>query len=309
MQYEGREESSNVEDQRGEGGYGGGFGGFGGGGGGGPRMVMGGGVGTLVIFVILMLLGVNPMRLLNPGGGQGPPGQGAPGRQGGGPPPGQDEYADTVKLIKVVLKDTEDVWHAEFPKLRRGPYRDPKLVLFTQNVRSECGLASANMGPFYCPADRKVYLDVQFFDELRERFKAPGDFAVAYVVAHEVGHHVQNLAGISDQVHAARGRLSEAEYNKLSVRLELQADFLAGVWAKRADQTKKILDPGDIEEAIKAAQAVGDDRLQKQARGYVKPESFTHGTSAQRARWFNQGYKTGDITQMEDLFNLEYNKL
>ncbi|MCC7420150.1 MAG: neutral zinc metallopeptidase [Planctomycetaceae bacterium] len=307
MQYEGREESSNVEDQRGGGGYGGGFGGFGGGGGG-PRMAMGGGVGTLVIFVVLMLLGVNPMRLLNPGGGQAPPGQGAPGRQGG-PPPGQDEYADTVKLIKVVLKDTEDVWHAEYPKLGRGQYRDPKLVLFTQNVRSGCGLASANMGPFYCPADRKVYLDVQFFDELRDRFGAKGDFAVAYVVAHEIGHHVQNLAGISDQVHAARERLSEAEYNKLSVRLELQADFLAGVWAKRVDQTKKVLDPGDIEEAIEAARAVGDDRLQKQARGYVKPESFTHGTSKQRARWFNRGYETGDIKQMSDLFELEYNQL
>lgn len=297
MQYEGREESANVEDQRGSGG------------GGGGRMVMGGGIGTLVIVVIIALLGGDPRQFINqlpqqpPGPQQGP----LPGQQEEAE--GPDEYAQTVKLIKVVLKDTEDVWHAEFPKLRKGPYRDPKLVLFTSDVRSGCGLASANMGPFYCPADQKVYLDVQFFDELRDRFKAPGEFAIAYVVAHEVGHHVQNLTGRSNFVHAKKGQVSDAEYNQWSVRLELQADFLAGVWAKKVDQSKGVLEPGDFEAAIRAAQAVGDDRLQKQTRGYASPESFTHGTSAQRARWFKRGYDTGDVTQLDDLFELRYDQL
>src|SRR6201999_3883758 len=175
--------------------------------------------------------------------------------------------------------------------------------------QSGCGLASAAVGPFYCPNDQRVYLDLEFFDELKTRFHAAGDFAQAYVVAHEVGHHVQKLTGILDQVHAKQQRMSEAEANQMSVRLELQADFLAGVWAHYAQQMKNIIEPGDIDEALGAANAVGDDRLQKQARGYVVPDSFTHGTSAQRARWFKLGFDTGDMSRMMDLFNTNYNSL
>jgi uncharacterized protein len=196
----------------------------------------------------------------------------------------------------VVLADTEDAWHAIFRKMGRQ-YQEPKLVLFAGQTRSGCGHASGASGPFYCPQDGRVYIDLSFYRMLQERFGAPGDFAQAYVIAHEVGHHVQNLLGISDQVQAARGRVSEAEYNRLSVRLELQADFFAGVWAHHADRAKGVVEPGDIEEALRAASAIGDDNLQRRSQGRVVPDSFTHGSSEQRVRWFRKGYETGDIRQ------------
>jgi predicted metalloprotease len=202
-----------------------------------------------------------------------------------------------------VLAETEDVWNTELQK-RGVQYREPHLVLFTDRVESACGLASAAVGPFYCPEDEKVYLDLGFFDMLHERFGAPGDFAQAYVIAHEVGHHVQKLLGIADQVHAMRDRVSETEYNQLSVRLELQADFFAGVWARHTQQMKQVLEEGDLEEALRAATAIGDDKLQKESQGYVVPDSFTHGTSEQRVRWFKRGYETGDMSQ-GDTFSTE----
>jgi len=315
MRWEGERESENVEDERGSGG-GGMFGsGFGGNLPGGP-MVFHGGLGSLVVIVILCaVFGVNPMQLLqqapqaNPGGGfqNGPgfnPGGGGQGFnpgagfQGGGQGAAVADPAEEkqVKFVKVVLADTEDVWHQQFRKMGRE-YHEPKLVLFNGAVESACGFSSAAVGPFYCPEDEKVYLDLSFFDELSRRFKSPGDFARAYVIAHEIGHHVQKQLGITDKVDAARRRASKREANELSVRLELQADFLAGVWAHDAQQMKQILEPGDLEEAIGAATAIGDDRLQKQAQGYVVPDSFTHGTSEQRVKWFRKGYETGDIKQ------------
>ena len=203
---------------------------------------------------------------------------------------------EASRFIAVVLADTEDIWNQQFQKMGRR-YEEPKLVLFTQQTRSGCGFASGASGPFYCPEDRRVYIDLAFYRMLHERFGAPGDFAQAYVVAHEVGHHVQNLLGISDQVQAQRGRLSEAEYNKLSVRLELQADFFAGLWAHYADRAKHVVEPGDVEEALRAASVIGDDNLQRRSQGHVVPESFTHGTSEQRVRWFRKGYETGDLRQ------------
>jgi predicted metalloprotease len=200
------------------------------------------------------------------------------------------------KFVAVVLADTEDVWNKQFQDMRRQ-YREPKLILFTGRVQSACGHASAASGPFYCPADQHVYIDLAFYRELKERFKAPGDFAQAYVIAHEVGHHVQRLMGTTERIDSMRGRVSEAEYNRLSVRLELQADFYAGVWAHHAQKVKRILEPGDVEEALRAAAAIGDDRLQKQSQGYVVPDSFTHGTSEQRVRWFRRGFETGDLRQ------------
>jgi len=196
-----------------------------------------------------------------------------------------------------VLADTEDVWHSLMKD-----YREPTLVMFTDQVQSACGTASSSTGPFYCSEDERVYIDLSFYQELKSRFEAPGDFAQAYVIAHEVGHHVQHLLGITDKVHSMQGNLSQEEYNKLSVKLELQADFLAGVWANHAQSMNKILDPGDIDEALNAASAIGDDRLQKQAQGYVVPDSFTHGTSAQRMKWFKKGFETGDVNQ-GDTFN------
>ncbi len=193
-----------------------------------------------------------------------------------------------------MLADTEDVWTQVF-KERGQTYQKPKLVLFSGMVQSACGYAQAAMGPFYCPGDRKVYIDLAFYKDLQQQLHSPGDFARAYVVAHEIGHHVQKLLGISDQVDQARRQLSKKEFNKVSVRLELQADCFAGVWTNRADRMRGILEPGDIEEALNAASNIGDDRLQKQAKGYVTPDSFTHGSSAQRVRWFNQGYQAGDI--------------
>lgn len=207
---------------------------------------------------------------------------------------GKDDMGD---FVAVVLKDCEDVWNKVFMEEFKEDYREPVLVLYTGGDESACGTADAAMGPFYCSGDEKVYIDLDFFNDLKSRYDAPGDFAVAYVVAHEVGHHVQNLLGTSAQVHQKRQQLSEAEYNKLSVRLELQADFYAGLWAHHAQKMKSILDPGDIEEALGAASAVGDDKLQKKSRGYAMPESFTHGTSAQRMKWFRKGFDTGDIDQ------------
>lgn len=285
MRWEGQRESENVEDRRGMPM---------------PRMAVGGGLGTLLLILVVWLLGGDPMALFQPG----PPAAGPVNQQQVDQP--EDEL---TKFVRVVLADTEDVWHQVFREQLHRQYRDPKLVLFTGQTQSGCGFASAATGPFYCPADHKVYLDLSFFDELRQRFQAPGDFAAAYVIAHEVGHHVQDLLGISDQVEQARGRMNEVESNRLSVRLELQADFLAGVWAHYADRTKHIIEQGDIAEAIRAASAIGDDRLQRQARGRVVPDSFTHGTSAQRVRWFRRGYESGDLSQMKQLFDLDYDEL
>jgi predicted metalloprotease len=247
-----------------------------------PRgMAMGGGIGSVIILVIALLMGVNPMALLQQ---QGPVGPAVV-------DPRDDERKE---FVSVVLADTEEVWHKLFKQMGKN-YEEPKLVLFRGRVESACGLADSAVGPFYCPADHKVYVDLQFFQELQEKFGAPGDFAQAYVIAHEVGHHVQNLLGTSDWVHNQRSRLSKTEYNQLSVRLELQADFFAGVWAHHAQRMRNILEEGDIEEAMRAAEAIGDDRLQRQSQGYVVPDSFTHGSSEQRARWFRRGLQTGDI--------------
>jgi len=278
MLWQGRRESDNVEDERGSGG--------------GGRIVLGGGIGTVILVVLYLLLGGNPQALFNSQQAQ------LPQTAQYDPQAPQDEAS---KFVAVVLADTEDAWHAVFRQMGRE-YEEPKLVLFTDQTRSGCGFASGATGPFYCPEDRRVYIDLGFFNELQQRLGAGGDFAEAYVIAHEVGHHVQNLLGISDRVQAARRRVSEAEYNRLSVRLELQADFLAGVWARYTDRVKHVVETGDIEEAIRAASAVGDDRLQYRSRGYVVPDSFTHGTSEQRVRWFRRGYETGVLRQ-GDTFN------
>jgi len=280
MLWQGRRESENVEDERGSGG-------------GGGRIVMGGGIGTVVLVVVYLLLGGNPQALFQSG------------QQAQLSQPGQIDSQgprdDASKFVAVVLADTEDAWHEIFRQMGRQ-YEEPKLVLFTDQTRSGCGFASGASGPFYCPEDRRVYVDLGFYKLLQERLGAGGDFAEAYVIAHEVGHHVQNLLGITDRLQAARSRMSQAEYNGLSVRLELQADFLAGVWARYADRVKHVVEAGDIEEAMRAASAVGDDRLQHSSRGYVVPDSFTHGTSEQRVRWFRRGYETGDLRQ-GDTFN------
>ena len=278
MLWQGRRESDNVEDARGSGG--------------GGRLVLGGGIGTVVLVVAYLLLGGDPQALFNT-------------QQAQLPQTAQyDSQAprdEASKFVAVVLAATEDAWNEVFRQMGRE-YQEPRLVLFTDMIQSGCGFASGATGPFYCPQDRRVYIDLGFFRELQQRLGAGGDFAEAYVIAHEVGHHVQNLLGISDRVQAARRRMSEAEYNQLSVRLELQADFLAGVWARYTDRVKHIVEAGDIEEAIRAAAAVGDDRLQSRSRGYVVPDSFTHGTSEQRVRWFRRGYETGDLSQ-GDTFN------
>ena len=272
MRWKGRRQSSNVEDRRGRT----------------PKRAVGGGIGTIIIVLVIWLLGGNPLELLN-----------------------NVQVADQVSVsnyqvseqdnelaqfVSVVLADTEDVWKLLFQQQGRA-YRQPTLVLFSDAVQSACGFSSAATGPFYCPGDEKVYIDLVFFQELQRRFKAPGDFAMAYVIAHEVGHHVQNLLGITDQVMALRGQTSQKEFNQYMVRLELQADFLAGVWAHHAHRISNILEEGDIEEAINAASAVGDDRIQKRTRGYVVPDAFTHGTSEQRKRWFYKGFTSGDINQ------------
>lgn len=270
MQWEGRRESSNVEDRRGFGGRG---------------LAVGGGIGSLVIGLIIYLLGGNPSQVLNNNPGA------------AGPEMTTEQKAAEDKkasMIKVVLADTENIWDSLFTAMHKQ-YTAPTLVLFTERDQSGCGFASAATGPFYCPSDQKVYLDLSFFDEMDNRFNAPGNFAEAYVVAHEVGHHVQNLLGITNQVDAQRDQLGEKEMNALSVKLELQADFLAGMWAHYNNEMQ--ITQSDIEEALNAANAIGDDRLQKQSQGYVVPDAFTHGTSAQRMYWFKKGYTTGDLSQ------------
>lgn len=244
--------------------------------------------------LVLWLSGGNLGALIGLGGV-------APVEQSTGPVRQSAAEQQTVDFIAVVLADTEDTWTQLFQQAGRQ-YEQPRLVLFRDATRSACGLGEAAMGPFYCPGDKQVYIDLSFFDELRQRFKAPGDFAQAYVLAHEVGHHVQTLLGISAKTHAARQRLNEVEANKLSVRQELQADCFAGVWAHHAQKARNILESGDLDEALAAATAIGDDRLQKQTRGQVTPDAFTHGSSAQRARWFRTGFDTGDVARC-DTFN------
>lgn len=279
MLFRGGRESDNVEDRRGED-AGGGF-------------SIGGrgiGIGTLLAVLVAMYFGVDPRLVLSllEGGG-------APTHHVSSPahkPPAHDAEA---KFVSMVLADTEDTWHALFRQAGRQ-YQDPHLVLFRHATPTACGMGRSAMGPFYCPPDQKVYIDLGFYDDLKRRFGAPGDFAQAYVIAHEVGHHVQNLLGISGKVHAAQERGGGRERaNQLSVRLELQADCFAGVWAHHADRARQVLEKGDIEEGLRAAAAIGDDRLQKQAQGYAVPESFTHGTSAQRVRWFKRGIETGSV--------------
>jgi uncharacterized protein len=289
MRLDDESESSNIEDGRGQGGGfrlpGGGGLSFGGG-----RM----GIGTIVVLgIVALVLGINPLTLiggLDGGGG----GIALPTQQIGQPAPtaAAGARSETDRFVAKVLRTTEETWGKLFPEQAGKPYREPNLVLFSGGVRSGCGAAEAAMGPFYCPADQKVYLDTSFFDDLNRRFGAPGDFAAAYVIGHEVGHHIQTLLGISDQVRAAQERASKTQGNALQVKMELQADCLAGVWAK---DNQGILDPGDIDEALTAAAAIGDDTLQKAAQGVVVPESFTHGSSAQRQRWFRRGFEEGTI--------------
>ncbi len=275
MRWQGRQGSGNVEDRRGRGG-----------------LAIGGGIGGIIVLVLSLLFGGNPSDILNGGGGGQPAAEQGTGASGN--TAAQDEQG---QFVSVVLKDTEDVWNKLFREQLGQDYREPTLVLFSGRDQSGCGTATSATGPFYCPADQKVYIDLSFYDQLRSRFKAPGDFAMAYVVAHEVGHHIQNQLGISGQVHEQQQRLGKAEANALSVRLELQADFLAGVWAHHAQEMKNILETGDIEEALGAANAIGDDRLQMESQGYVVPDAFTHGTSEQRMYWFKKGFQTGDINQ------------
>jgi predicted metalloprotease len=253
-----------------------------------------GGIGSVVVIIVAFLLGVDPSKLLN-GGGSEP----APGAQVARPANAEED--ELKAFSSSVLANTEDVWGEVF-RQKGQQYRRPKLVLFTGRIQSPCGISTSAVGPFYCPGDEKVYIDLSFYRELKSRFRAPGDFAQAYVIAHEVGHHIQKITGTMDKVDSMRGRGSEREANDLSVRLELQADCYAGVWAQYA-QKKGDLEAGDIEEALNAATAIGDDRLQKEGQGYVVPDSFTHGTSAQRMRWFRQGVQTGDIRQC-DTFNI-----
>lgn len=264
-------------------------------------MLAGGGLTGIVIIIVALLFGVDPTQLLQQVD------------QGGGGIESTQTFSAEEEQLKeftaVVLADTEDIWGELFPNELQQQYVQPTMTLFSGYVSSACGQASSASGPFYCPGDQKVYIDLSFFAELEQRFRASGDFAQAYVIAHEVGHHIQNQLGILEKVHSQRGRVSEAESNRLSVRTELQADFLAGLWAHHAQRVKNILEPGDIDEALNAATAIGDDRLQKQTQGRVVPDSFTHGTSAQRTRWFRLGFETGDLSRLMEPFNLEYDAL
>ena len=274
MRWEKGRKSGNIEDMRG-------------------RKVStgikGGGIGILLLALVGMYFGVDPSVILNLGE-----------QINTNQTTTTSDYTPSAEenrlaeFVSVVLADTEDTWKVQF-NAKGSSYIEPKLVLFSGSVQSACGFAQSAMGPFYCPGDQKVYIDLSFYQDLKSKMNAPGDFAQAYVIAHEVGHHVQKLFGISDQVHAAKSKLPEKDYNQLSVRLELQADCLAGVWANHADRVRQIVEPGDIDEALNAASQIGDDRLQKQARGYVTPDSFTHGSSEQRARWFKQGYASGEF--------------
>lgn len=273
MRWQNREQSSNVEDRRGRT----------------IKRVGGGiGIGAILMAVFALIMGENPLNVLQQVTNQ------------------QTEEAATstnkqeevlTQFVGVVLKETESVWSKVFREQLNEQYIEPKLVLYSGEDNTGCGYAQSTTGPFYCPADQRVYIDLSFYEELQTRFKAPGDFAMAYIIAHEVGHHVQNLLGITTEVEDQRRRLSEADGNKLSVALELQADFLAGVWAHYTQKMENLLEKGDLEEALNAASSVGDDRIQMEARGYVVPDAFTHGTSAQRMFWFKKGYETGDINQ------------
>lgn len=271
MDFRNGKESNNVEDRRGQGG----------------RGLRGGGkigIGTIVLALVAMYFGIDPSVVLNTAMTDPAPVESTQQR-----PEAENAQA---RFVSMVLADTEDTWRVIFQQ-GGATYREPKLVLYTGATRSACGVGQAEMGPFYCPADAKVYLDLAFFDELHHRFGAPGDFAQAYVIAHEIGHHVQNLLGISDKVQQARGRVSEREANLLSVRLELQADCLAGIWAHHANRSRSVLEAGDIEEGLAAATAVGDDHIQKRTQGYAVPDSFTHGSAEQRRRWFGIGLQEG----------------
>jgi hypothetical protein len=271
MRWKGRRESSNVEDRRGMS----------------PKGIISGGIGTIVVLIVVLLLGGDPTSLL----------QNVQLTE----QTTQSNYTESAEdkelaqFVSVVLAETENIWHEIFRE-KGAAYREPKLVLFSGRVESACGMAGSATGPFYCPGDEKLYIDLSFYDDLQRRFKAPGDFAMAYVIAHEVGHHIQNLTGTMQKMNELRSQLSQEEYNKYSVRLELQADFYAGVWAHYTQQ-QDLLESGDLEEALNAASAVGDDRIQKQAQGYVVPESFTHGTSEQRKSWFYKGFTSGDMMQ------------
>jgi predicted metalloprotease len=291
MRMDDSRESENVEDRRGSGGGMGGGGGIGLSGG---RL----GLGAIVIALVAMYFGVDPavvLQILDPGSQPQSQQQQQQQQQApASPPPANDQEA---RFVSKVLAETEDTWTALFQGMNRT-YVDPKLVLYSGVTRTACGTGQAAMGPFYCPNDSKVYLDLSFFNEMKRRFNAPGDFAQAYVIAHEVGHHVQHLLGTMDRVDQLRSQ-SPGQANALSVRLELQADCYAGLWARRADEARHILDSGDLQEALNAASAIGDDRLQKQSQGYVVPDSFTHGTSAQRVRWFTRGFQSGDLKQCD----------
>lgn len=271
MRWQGRQGSSNIEDRRG------------------VRYGRAGGIGigTILLALVAMYFGQDPSVVLQGVQPSSPTAQEGPYQESA-------EEAQLREFVGVVLADTEETW-GEIFRQAGGTYEQPKLVLFSGAVESACGFAQAAVGPFYCPGDRKVYIDLSFYQELQSRFGAPGDFAQAYVVAHEIGHHVQTLMGISERNMAARQRASEVEANALSVRQELQADCFAGIWAHNADRSRQLLEEGDIEEGLNAASAIGDDRLQKQGRGYVSPESFTHGSSEQRVRWFKRGFENGSV--------------
>lgn len=282
MQWKGRRQSENVEDRRGVSGR---------------KLAVGGGLGTIVVALLYMLLGGNPDQVMENL-------QSPSDYSGGGETRALSaEEVEMGEFVSVVLADTEDVWNGLFRQAGRQ-YREPKLVLFSDATDSACGFAQAASGPFYCPGDEKVYIDLGFFRDMQRQLGAEGDFARAYVIAHEVGHHVQNQLGVMDDVQGRRGRMSERDFNRLMVRLELQADFLAGVWAHHAQRMKNFMEQGDIEEGINAAAAVGDDRIMKSTQGYVVPDAFTHGTSQQRMHWFNLGFRTGDLGQ-GDTFNAD----
>lgn len=291
MKWEGREGSENVEDRRGAG----------------RPILVGGGIGTIVLALLVMFL-TNDPRLGREILEQGQQQQALPGGDDGEVQESPEE-ARSAKFVRVILKDTEDVWTKIFAENGKR-YPKPTLVLFRNQTNSGCGLADAGMGPFYCPNDEKVYIDLGFFELMKQRrVGTPGDFAQAYVIAHEVGHHVQKQLGLTQLVERARARGSEEEANQMSVRLELQADYLAGVWAHHGQQMKGFLEKGDIEEALACAQAIGDDYLQKRSRGYANQESFTHGTSQQRSKYFRMGIETGDLSGLEQFFKVPYHQL
>lgn len=278
MRWRGGRQSDNIRDSRGSGG----------------KIAVGGGIGVVIIFIISLLTGKDLSGLLQVLDGGNPVTQSQPFNP--------DESDTTAQMVSVILGSTEDVWSEIFQQ-GGSSYTPPHLTMFTNSIQSGCGGASSQMGPFYCPADQNIYIDLSFCNDLRTKFKAPGNFAVAYVVAHEVGHHIQNLLGISDQVQSMRGKVSQKDYNKLSVKLELQADFLAGVWAYHERMNNSMIEPGDLEVALNAANAIGDDKLQQEAQGRVVPDAFTHGTSKQRMYWFKKGFTTGDMSlgKLEDI--------